>query len=206
MALMKTLHRPIHTFIVTLGCVAVTGAVAWAGEAAPPPGEGSQIPPTDWPLQIWTLVTFVILLVLLKKFAFKPIAQALDSRGQKIKQSLDDAEKSRADAKKLMDDYQKQISEARNEAGKVIEEARQLGERVRKEVVEKANSEASAVAQRAQEEIVRQKEKGIQELKDTVANLSVQIASKVIEKEVNEATHRQLIDNLIKDLGKVQRS
>jgi F-type H+-transporting ATPase subunit b len=203
---MKTLHRIIHTLLATLSFVVFTGAVAWAEEAAPPPGEGSQIPPTDWGLQIWTLVTFVVLLVLLAKFAFKPIAQALDRRGQTIKQALDDAEKSRADAKKLMEDYQKQIAEARNEAGKIIEESRQLGERVRKEVVEKANSEASAVALRAQEEIQRQKEKGIQELKDTVANLSVQIASKVLEKEVNEATHRQLIDNLIKDLGKVQRS
>jgi F-type H+-transporting ATPase subunit b len=203
---MKTLQRTLHTLLATLSFVALTGAVAWAEEAAPPPGEGSQIPPTDWGLQIWTLVTFVILLLLLKQFAFKPIAQALDRRGETIKKSIDDAEKSRAEAKKLMEDYQKQIAEARNEAGKVIEEARQLGERVRKEVVEKANAEASAVAQRAQEEIVRQKEKGIQELKDTVASLSVQIASKVLEKEVNEATHRQLIDNLIKDLGKVQRS
>jgi F-type H+-transporting ATPase subunit b len=204
---MKTFQRKIQTFLATLSIVAISG-VAWAQEAttAPPPGEGSQIPPTDHGLQIWTLVTFVILLVLLKKFAFKPIAQALDSRGQKIKQSIDDAEKSRVEAKKLMEDYQKQIADARTEAGKVIEEARQIGERVRKEVVEKANTEASAIAQRAQEEIVRQKEKGVQELKDTVAALSVQIASKVLEKEVNEATHRQLIDNLIKDLGKVQRS
>jgi F-type H+-transporting ATPase subunit b len=105
-----------------------------------------------------------------------------------------------------MEDYQKQLAEARNEAGKVIEEARQLGERVRKEVVEKANTEASAAVQRAQEEINRQKDKGIQEMKDTVADLSVQIASRVIEKEVNEATHRQLIDNLIKDLGKVRHT
>ena len=82
----------------------------------------------------------------------------------------------------------------------------QLGERVRKEVVEKANTEASAAVQRAQEEINRQKDKGIQEMKDTVADLSVQIASRVIEKEVNEATHRQLIDNLIKDLGKVRHT
>ncbi|HXI85559.1 MAG TPA: F0F1 ATP synthase subunit B [Verrucomicrobiae bacterium] len=205
---MKTLHRIIRTLLATLPFVALTGAVAWAEEAATalPPGEGSQIPPTDWGLQIWTLVTFVVLLVLLAKFAFKPIAQALDRRGETIKKSIEEAEKQRADAKKLMEDYQKQIADARNEAGKVIEEARQLGERVRKEVVEKANAEASAVAQRAQEEIVRQKEKGVQELKDTVASLSVQIASKVLEKEVNEATHRQLIDNLIKDLGKVQRS
>ena len=203
---MKTLPRIIRASIATFGFVAVAGAVAWAEEGAPPPGEGSQLPPTDWGLQIWTLVTFVVLLVLLAKFAFKPIAQALDRRGETIKKSIDDAEKQRAEAKKLMDDYQKQLADARNEAGKIIEEARQLGERVRKEVVEKANTEASAVVQRAQEEINRQKDKGIQEMKDTVAALSVQIASKVIEKEVNEATHRQLVDNLIKELGKVKRT
>ena len=152
-----------------MSCVVISGAVAWAEEAAPPPGEGSQIPPTDWGLQIWTLVAFVVLLVLLAKFAFKPIAQALDRRGETIKKSIEEAEKQRAEAKKLMDDYQKQLAEARNEASKIIEEARQLGEKVRKEVVDKANAEASAVVQRAQEEIQRQKEKGMQEMKDTVA-------------------------------------
>jgi F-type H+-transporting ATPase subunit b len=159
-----------------------------------------------WNLWVWTLLTFGVMFGLLAKFAFKPIAQALDRRGETIKKSIEQAEKQRADAKKLMDDYQKQLAEARNEAGKIIEEARQLGERVRKEVVEKSNAEASAAVQRAQEEIQRQKDKGIQEMKDTIAALSVQIASKVIEKELNEATHRQLVENLIKDLAKVRRT
>jgi F-type H+-transporting ATPase subunit b len=203
---MKRIPRIINGLIATLTLVTVSGVTAWAQEASPPPGEGSQLPPTDWGLQIWTLVSFVVLLVLLSKFAFKPIAQALDRRGESIKKSIDEAEKQRADAKKLMDDYQKQLAEARNEAGKIIEEARQLGERVRKEVVDKSNAEASAAVQRAQEEIQRQKDKGIQEMKDTVAALSVQIASRVIEKELNEATHRQLVDSLIKDLSKVQRA
>jgi membrane protein implicated in regulation of membrane protease activity len=80
---MKTFHRIVHALLATVSFVALSGAVAWAEEAAaPPPGEGSQIPPTDWGLQIWTLVTFVVLLVLLGKFAFKPIAQALDRRGE----------------------------------------------------------------------------------------------------------------------------
>lgn len=202
---MKTIHRTIRTLIAALGCLAVTSAVAWAA-GAPPPGEGSQLPPTDWGLQIWTFVAFVVLLVLLAKFAFKPIAQALDRRGETIKKSIDEAEKQRAEAKQLMDDYRKQLAEARTEANKIIEEARGLGENVRKEVVEKANAEASALLQRSQEELQRQKEKGVQELKDTVASLSVQIASKIIEKEVNEATHRQLVENLIKDLTKIQKA
>jgi len=171
---MRTFLRIAHGLLATLSVAILGSPMAWAQEAAsPPPGEGSQIPPTDWGLQIWTLVAFVVLLVLLSKFAFKPIAQALDRRGETIKKS--------------------------------IEEARQLGERVRKEVVDKANAEASAGVQRAQEEIQRQKEKGIQEMKDTVAALSVQIASRVIEKELDDASHHQLVESLIKDLGKVRR-
>ena len=161
--------------------------------------------PTNFGLQLWVIGTFLVMILLLAKFAFKPIGEALEKRGNTIKTQLDEAEKSRAEAKKLMEDYQKQIAEARAEAGKIIEESRQLGEKVRKEVVDKANAEASAVVQRAQEEIVRQKDKGIQEMKDTVASLSVQIAGRVIEKEVNEATHKQLVESLIKDLAKVRK-
>jgi F-type H+-transporting ATPase subunit b len=160
----------------------------------------------NWGLWIWTALTFLVLFALLAKLAFKPIAVALDRRNQTIKTQLDEAERSRAEAKKLMEDYQRQLAEARTEANKIIEEARSLGENVRKEVVEKANTESAALVQRAQEEIERQKEKGVQELKDTVAQLSVQIASRVLEKEVNEATHRQLVENLIKDLGKMRKA
>jgi F-type H+-transporting ATPase subunit b len=189
-----------------LNCLMLAGFSLWpvAAQAAE---EGSEnLLALKWNLWAWTLLTFAVMFLVLAKLAFKPIAEALDRRGQTIKKSIEDAEKQRAEAKKLMEDYQKQVADARNEAGKIIEEARQLGERVRKEVVDKANTEASAAVQRAQEEIQRQKEKGIQEMKDTVAALSVQIASRVIEKEVNEATHRQLIENLIKDLGKVRRT
>jgi len=166
---------------------------------------GVDVKPTNLGLQIWVIVTFLVMLGLLAKLAFKPIADALDRRGQTIKAALDDAEKSRAEAKQMMAEYQKQLAEARAEAGKVIEEARQLGEKVRKDVVDKANAEASAIVTRAQEEIMRQKEKGIQEMKDTIAAISVQIAGRVIEKEVNAATHRQLVESLIQDLAKVRK-
>ena len=156
-------------------------------------------------LQVWVILTLVVMMGLLAKLAFKPIGEALERRGSTIKAQLDEAEKSRAESKKALEDYQKQLAEARAEAGKIIEESRQLGEKVRKEVVDKANSEASAIVTRAQEEISRQKEKGIQEMKDTIAALSVQIAGKVIEKEVNEATHKALVESLIKDLAKVRK-
>jgi F-type H+-transporting ATPase subunit b len=184
----------------------MTGALALAGAATAQASGGENPMQIDVGLQVWTLVAFLGLFFLLAKFTFKPIAQALDRRSLMIKESLAEAEQARAEAKKQMDEYQKQVAQARAEAAKIVEEARQLGENVRKEVVEKAGAEAAALVQRAQEEIQRQKEKGVQELKDTVASLSVQIAAKVIEKEVNPATHRQLVDGLIADLGKLRRN
>jgi len=185
--------------------LALTGVLTLAGAATAHASGGENPMEINVGLQVWTLVAFLGLLFLLAKFTFKPIASALDRRSQMIKSSIDEAAKSRDEAKKLMDDYQKQLAAARAEAGKIIEEARGLGEKVRKEVVDKAGAEASAVVTRAQEEIIRQKEKGIQEMKDTIASLSVQIAGRVIEKEVNEATHKQLVENLIKDLSQVKK-
>lgn len=174
-------------------------AGAWAAE------EGVNVIPNDLGLQLWVVLTFVVMLVLLAKFAFKPIADALDRRGQAIKAAVEDAEKARADAKKMMEDYRQQLAAARAEATQIIEESRQVGERVRQEVVEKARAEASALLQRAQEEIARQQEKGVQELKETVATLAVQVAAKVLEKEVNPATHQELVTKLIADLSKMQK-
>jgi len=188
----------VKKLALILSVLALSPALALAAE-------GVNVIPDNVGLQLWVVATFVVMFLLLGKLAFKPITEALDRRGQTIKASIDESEKMRADSKKLMEDYQKQLAEARAEAGKIIEESRQLGEKVRKEVVDKANAEASAIVSRSQEEIIRQKEKGIQEMKDTVASLSVQIAGRIIEKELNEATHKQLVETLIKDLAKARK-
>ncbi|MCX7886134.1 MAG: F0F1 ATP synthase subunit B [Verrucomicrobiae bacterium] len=160
----------------------------------------------DWGLQIWVVLTFVVMMGLLAKLAFKPIAEALERRGATIKAQLDEAERSRAEAKKLMQEYQEQLAKARAEAGKILEEARALGEKIRKEMLDKAAAESAALVQRAQEEIVRQKEKGVQELKETVADLSVQIATRILERELNADVHRQLVDNLIRNLAHLRKN
>ncbi len=175
-------------------------AAAWAAS-----GE-VDVMPDNVGLQIWVILTFLVMFFLLAKLAFKPIGEALDRRSRTIKEALDEAEKSRADAKQSLEQYQRQLAEARNEAKQIVEEAKALGENVRKEVVDKAQSEAQALVQRSQEELRREKDKSLQELRDTVAGLSVQIASRVIEKQVDEAAHRQLIETLINDLSKNQKA
>jgi F-type H+-transporting ATPase subunit b len=175
--------------------------VAWAAEE-----EGVNVVPSDIGLWIWTLATFLVMFLLLAKLAFKPIAEALDRRAKAIQQQLTDAQKDREEAQKLMAGYEKQIAEARGEAAKLIEEARSMSEELRRDIVEKAKEEAGEVIERAQEEIERQKDKGIQDLRETVATLSVQIASKVLEKEVDETRHRDLVEDLIQELGTVRNT
>jgi len=187
-----------HSLILVI--ILLGPSVAMAAEE-----EGVNVVPDDIGLWIWTLATFLVMFALLAKLAFKPIAEALDRRRNTIQQRLADAEKDREEAKKLMAGYEEQIAGARSEAAKVIEEARSIGESVRKEVVEKAKDEAATILERAREEMLREKEKGVQELKDTVAALSIQIASKVLEKEIDESRHRQLVEELIKDLGDIQK-
>lgn len=191
----------MKSIIYSMAILGLAPAVARAAEE-----EGVSVVPTDWGLWIWTLVTFLAMFFLLAKLAFKPIGEALDRRAKTIQQSMDDAKTDREEAKKLMAGYENKIAEAHGEANKLIEEARQMGESVRNEVVVKAKGEATELMQRAREEIHREKEKGVQELKDTVAGLSVQIASKVIEKEINKAQHKKLVENLIDDLGKIEKA
>jgi F-type H+-transporting ATPase subunit b len=153
-------------------------------------------------VQIWTLLTFLVMLGLLAKFAFKPIAAALDKRADAIKSSLAEAEKARAEVRKVADEAKKDRDAARLEANRLLDEARQAGENVRKEIVAKANTEAAELVKRAQEGIEQQKQKAIGELRQTVADLSVQISEQVIQRKLDDAMHKQLADQFITNLVK----
>jgi F-type H+-transporting ATPase subunit b len=153
-------------------------------------------------LQIWTLLTFLVMLALLAKFGLKPIANALDKRNEAIKASLAEAEKARAEVKKMSDEAKKATDAARLEANRILDETRQAAENVRKEIIAKANAEAAELVKRAGEGIEQQKQKALGELRQTVADLSVQISEQVIQRRLDEQMHKQLADQFIANLGK----
>jgi F-type H+-transporting ATPase subunit b len=130
---------------------------------------------------IWTVISFTILLVLLWKVAYKPITKALKKREDSIRDSLEEAQKTRESA---------ETSE-----GKV------MGENVKKEIIQKAHEESNQIVKRAQEEIEFQKEKALMELKERIADLTIMAASKVIEKTLDKKDHEQLIDEYISKVG-----
>jgi F-type H+-transporting ATPase subunit b len=152
-------------------------------------------------LMIWTVISFTILLVLLWKVAYKPITKALKKREDSIRDSLEEAQKTRESAETLLNDYKNQLAQAREEAQKIISEGKVMGENVKKEIIQKAHEESNQIVKRAQEEIEFQKEKALMELKEMIADLTIMAASKVIEKTLDKKDHEQLIDEYISKVG-----
>jgi len=154
-------------------------------------------------LMIWTAISFVILLILLWKVAYKPITGALKKREETIRSTLEEAKKARDSAEALVEKYEAQIAQARDEAQKILAEGKMLGENVRKEIIQKAHEEANQIVKRAQEEIVFQKEKALMELKERIADLTIMAASKVVAKTLDKKDHEQLLDEYVSKVGEM---
>jgi len=154
-------------------------------------------------LMIWTAISFVILLILLWKVAYKPITGALQKREETIRNTLEEAKKNRESAEALVEKYEAQIAQARDEAQKILAEGKILGENVRKEIIQKAHEEANQIVKRAQEEIEFQKEKVLMELKERIADLAIMAASKVVEKTLDRKDHEQLLEEYVSKVGEM---
>ena len=146
-------------------------------------------------LFIWTLISFGILLVILWKFAWKPIVGALDSRAARIRKDMESAETSRKEAEEMFHKHKAMIDYARDEAQKIIIEGRSDAERVKNDIIEKANSEAQTIVNRAYREIDLAKDKAIEEMRSEIVNISTQIAAKVIERNLTPDDQKKIIED-----------
>jgi F-type H+-transporting ATPase subunit b len=165
-------------------------------------GEGAPMPPA---LNLWifTFLAFAIVFFVLKKYAIPRIMEGLDKRNEKIEGDIKQAELTREEADKLLADYKAQLEEARTEAKKVIDEGKALGEKLRQETIAKAQEEANQLITRAQEEIGREKEKAIKELQGQIADISIEVASRVIQKSLSKEEHGKIIDDYVAEVGKL---
>jgi F-type H+-transporting ATPase subunit b len=146
-------------------------------------------------------VSFLVLLVIMWKFALPPITNMLDERAAKIKDSLEMAEQTRVDAERLLEEYKGQLAEARLESNRVIEQGRKVADTMKAEIVAKANEERESMLARAREEIEGQKKAAMAELQASVADLSVAVAGRIIGKTLSTADHAALIDKYVAEVG-----
>lgn len=151
-------------------------------------------------LIFWMIVSFSLILFLLKKFAWKPILDMLKERENTIADALSSAQKAKEEMASLKADNEKLLQEARNERDQLLKEARDTKEAIINEARTKAGEEANKMLAVARENITNEKMAAITELKNYVATLSIEIAEKVLKQELAEpAKQKQLVESLLKD-------
>lgn len=151
---------------------------------------------------IWGSISFFVVFGLLAKFAFPAMKKAVVAREDRIRADLEAAERSRTEAEGVRSQYDAQLADARAEAGRIIEEARQAGEGVRRDVVARAEQEANDLRARAQADIAAQRERVLAELRGEIGAMSIDLAGRIVERNLDTETNRQLVDTFIDQVGR----
>lgn len=147
------------------------------------------------------LVGFIILLALLSKFALRPLLGIMEQREKLVNDQIDSAERNRKDAEELLNQQREELNKAKKEAQGIIENAKKLGEQQGLDIVKASKEEAQRMKDTAIAEIQNEKDQAVVALREQVASLSVLIAQKVIEKELDEKAQEQLIQDYLKQAG-----
>lgn len=145
------------------------------------------------------IVNFLLLLFLLSRFAFKPLQQMLEQRSERIRESLEAADKARAEAAQSQADIQAQIDSARREGQVIIEQATRASERLREQLLEDARKEADALVVRLRTEFELERDKAVQDMRRQFADLTISAAEKVIKEDLDPAKHQRLINEVLQE-------
>ena len=151
-------------------------------------------------LFIWTILTFLTLLFLLAKFAWKPLLAALEDRENKIKNSLEDAKKAKAELERINAKSEEIIAKARSEAQSIRVEAKAATERIKADLKAKAEEDSKKIREEAEKQIRVEKDKAINEIRQEVVDLSLAVAEKVIKKNLSKEDNQGLIEDSLKNL------
>jgi F-type H+-transporting ATPase subunit b len=151
-------------------------------------------------LVFWTLVTFVIVLIILGKFVFPKITAAVEAREKALEEAIEMAKRDREAAAKALAEQQAQIEAARNEAQKIIAESRQVGEKVRTQMVEETHQQQQQMLERARREIQQEKERAIDEMRREAIDLAIAGASKVIEQNLDDESNRKIVESFLSSI------
>ena len=156
----------------------------------------------------WTMLfawlNLLILYLFLKKLAFTPLKNMIDSRQKEIDDMYSEAERSQADAKQLKEQYEEKISHANEESEEILKSAHRRAQLKEEEILREADAKATRVLERAEEQIELEKKRAINDVKNEVSSMAIGIASAVIERDVSAEEHRELIDDFINNMGNEQ--
>ena len=148
-------------------------------------------------LMFWTLVMFVALWIILQKYAFKPMTAAVEAREKALEDAIAAAKADRDEAAKILAEQKSGIEEARANAQKIIADSRQVGEKLRAEMVEETRAQQQEMLDRARREIESEKVRAVNELRREAVDLAIAGAGKVIEKNLDEDSNRRIVESFL---------
>lgn len=151
-------------------------------------------------LMFWTLLIFVALWLILTKYAFKPITAAVEARERALREAIEAATRDREAAARLLEEHRAQIESARTEAQRIIAEGRATGDKLRGQMLEETRQQQQEMLERARHEIGREKELAIAEMRAEAVDLALRAAEKVIEKNLDARTNRQIVEKFLESL------
>ena len=151
-------------------------------------------------LFIWTILTFLVLLGLLAKFAWKPLLHALENRQEMIRKSLDDAEQAKRELEQVQQESAKIVSQARVEADAIVTNSRADAAKLREELRQKARTEADSIVANAERQIQQETERALSQIRQEAVDVSLMVASKLIQRNLTKEDNEVLIEEALKQI------
>ncbi len=150
---------------------------------------------------VWGSISFLAVLFLMMKFAYPALKKTMDARTEKIRGNLDDAERVKAEAATVLEDYKRQLADARNESNRIIEEARQTADQLRRDLMQRAEAEVAELRQKTRDDIAAAQERAMADLQSRVGDMAIELAEKVVEANLDRDANMRLIDSYIAQVG-----
>lgn len=186
----------IDRIIMAATLLLATPSAVFAAES-----EGGGVFAINPGLSVWTTVIFLALLAILWRFAWGPLLGQVEAREERIQGALDQSAELRDEAARMLDEHKRQLADARRQASEIIAEGKTAGERLRKEIEEKARAEANGIVEAARREIVREKDRAIDELRKEAVDLALAAAAKLLHERLDDDADRALVLNYLDGLG-----
>jgi F-type H+-transporting ATPase subunit b len=150
---------------------------------------------------IWGGITFLVLLVAMAKFGIPAVKNMMDTRTERIRADLDAAEGAKSEADRIREEYSRQLADAKTESARIIEEARQAADSVRRDLTQRAEAEAAELRQRNAEQLEAERNRLLSEMQGAVATLAIELAEKVVEANLDKDANNRLIESYITQVG-----
>lgn len=192
-------NRKTGAAVFAAGAVALAAPSLALAEESSDLGIGILIP--NLSEFIPALIAFLIIWAVLAKFAWPMIVGMLDKRQETIKNNLDEAEAAKIEAQRSLEEYKKQLADARREAAGIVDEARRAGEQVKADITAQAQAQADEMIAKAKKSIEKEKQAAIADLQSSVADLSVAVAGRFIGEGLDEKDQRKLIEKYVAEAG-----